>query len=445
MHVHGNVSRSDHASLGVVLNLSPAVAGFDVARRVPLKSRVNWNAVCEALSGLNWRSIFRSPTMVHDFDREVSRIMERFVPMVNVRRRGGDAAWFDGDCRRAFELKQSAYHRWCRNRSAVNCDLFCQARGTANRLYAAAKARYSADCRRNLDDCASANAWWRTLKCHVFGAESDIPPFCSPGGALVSDPAWKAELLSAWFDSKQSRDIVELPQTCHRKPAFCGIAFRVREVELYLLDLDPNGGVDPSGCFPIFLQKTASALAPKVSRLFRRLLCCGEFPLEWRIADGTPIPKGPLSVLVCNYWPISITPVLSKAFERLISLRFCRFVERSGVLSSQQYSYRKSLGTCDALLDIVCAGQMELDKGGELSLVQIDFSAAFGRVNHVGLVFKLREAGVGGMILKVLQKFLSSHTQRVKVDGVCSSSVVQGSVLGPLLFLLYIADLPGLL
>ena len=164
VQVHGNIGRSDHASLGVALNLSPAVAGFDVARRVPLKSRVNWNAVCEALSGLNWRSIFSSPTMVLDFDREVSRIMEWFVPMFTIRRRGEDAAWFGGDCRRAFELKQSAYHRWCRNRSFVNWDLFCEARGTANRLHAAAKARYSADCRRNLDDCASANALWRTLK-----------------------------------------------------------------------------------------------------------------------------------------------------------------------------------------------------------------------------------------------------------------------------------------
>ena len=87
VHVHGNVGRSDHASLGVALNLSPSVAGFDVARRVPLKSRVNWNAICEALSGLNWSSIFRSPTMVQDFDREDSRIMERFVTMVTVRRR----------------------------------------------------------------------------------------------------------------------------------------------------------------------------------------------------------------------------------------------------------------------------------------------------------------------------------------------------------------------
>ena len=104
-HVHGNVGRSYHASLEVTLNLSPTVAGFDVARRVPLKSRVNWNDVCEALSGLNWRSIFRSPTMVQDFYMEVSRIVERFIPMVTVRRRGGDAAWFDGDSRRVFELK----------------------------------------------------------------------------------------------------------------------------------------------------------------------------------------------------------------------------------------------------------------------------------------------------------------------------------------------------
>ena len=132
----------------------------------------------------------------------------------------------------------------------------------------------------------------------MFGAESDIPPLCSPGGALVSDPAGKAELLSTWFDSKQSRGIVELPQTYHPRPAFCGIAFRAREVERYLLDLDPNGGLDPSGCFPMFFRKTAFVLAPKLNCLFCRLLRGGEFPLEWLIADVTPIPKGPLSALV---------------------------------------------------------------------------------------------------------------------------------------------------
>ena len=74
------------------------------------------------------------------------------------------------------------------------------------------------------------------------------------------------------------------------------------------------------------------------------------------------------------------------------------------------------MGTSDALLDIVCAGQLELDRGEELALVQIDFRADFDRVAHGGLLFKLREAEVGGMILKVFQIFLSSRIHRVKVD-----------------------------
>ena len=67
--------------------------------------------------------------------------------MVTVRRRGGDAAWFEADCRRAFELKQAAYHRWCRNCTAVNWNSFCQSRSTANRLYAAVKVHCSANYR----------------------------------------------------------------------------------------------------------------------------------------------------------------------------------------------------------------------------------------------------------------------------------------------------------
>ena len=101
---------------------------------------------------------------------------------------------------------------------------------------------------------------------------------------------------------------------------------RLRLSGIYLMDLDPNGG-----------------LAPKLSQLFRRLLRSGEFLLEWWIADVTPVPKGPLSSLVCNYRVISITPVLSNVFERLISLRFGHFLESSRVLPSHQYSYRRIL------------------------------------------------------------------------------------------------------
>ena len=210
----------------------------------------------------------------------------------------------------------------------------------------------------------------------------------------------------------------------------------------YLLDLDPNRAVDPSDCFPMFFQRTASVLTPKLSRLFRRLLRCSEFPLEWRIVDVTPIPKGTLSALVCNYRPILIDLRL-KLFHQTSLHQFCHL--------TSTHTERVWVTVMLFDLDIVCAGKMKLEGGGEVAIVQIDFSAAFDRVNHGGLVFKLREAGIGGMILKVFQNILSSRTKRVKVDDVCSSSidvvpgVPQGSVLGPLLFLLYIAVFPGLL
>ena len=95
----------------------------------------------------------------------------------------------------------------------------------------------------------------------------------------------------------------------------------------------------------------------------------------------SPIPKGPPSSSVAKYRPISVTPVLSKVFERLVSVRLGRFMECSGVLPTTQFAYRKGLFTCDALLCVSHTLQSALASGQEARIVQIDFSAAFDRVN----------------------------------------------------------------
>ena len=180
----------------------------------------------------------------------------------------------------------------------------------ANETYSEAKCQFSDRNRDVLMTVQSPHKWWSTLKSAVLGSSSSFPPLISEGGGLVCESVGKADLLSDHFDSKQSREAVDLPLTCHQSPSLTTFAFRSSEVRHLLLDLDPYDGTDLLGMFPLFLKRTADVMAPRLSVVFRRLVRLGSFPACWRQANVTPIPKGPPSSSVANYLPISITSVL---------------------------------------------------------------------------------------------------------------------------------------
>ena len=145
-----------------------------------------------------------------------------------------------------------------------------------------AKHLFSVRNRDVLLNAQSRHKWWSSLKSAGFGVSSSLPLLVGGGTRLACGSVGKADLLSDHFDSKQSRDSVDLPLTCHLSPNLVTFAFRSSEVRRLLLDLDPCGGTDPLGMFPIFLKRTADVLAPRLSVPFRRLLHLGNFRACWR-------------------------------------------------------------------------------------------------------------------------------------------------------------------